>query len=77
MSYFTSVSVPTLNELQLRLTTLNLVQNGWTVATSNSEAVTLCHLCTHSSAATPFVDFTLKVTEDLTWSLYFFEQMIE
>ena len=77
MSYFTSVSVPTLNELHLRLTTLNLVQNGWTVATSNSEAVTLCHLCTHSSAATPFVDFTLKVIEDLTWSLYFFDQMIE
>ena len=37
-----------------RHTTLNLVQNGWTVATSKSEAVTLCHLYSHSSATTPF-----------------------
>ena len=71
------MSVPAVNELHSRLTTLNLIQNGWTVATSNSEAVTLCHLHSHSSAATPFVDFTLKVIRDLTWSLYFFDQMIE
>ena len=76
-SYFTYVSIPTLNELHSRLTTLNLIQNGWTLATSNSEVVTLCDLHSHSSAATPFVDFTMKVIQDLTWSLYFFDQMIE
>ena len=77
LSYYTSVCVSTLSSLHSRLIALKLLQNGWMDATSDHQMVTFCRLTSHSISVVPSVDFTIKITEELTWTLFFHEQRIE
>ena len=77
LEYFAAIHVSNLSALRTRLTVLQPLPSDWADATVDSEELTLCRISHHSSAVTPSISFTLKVADDLSWTLFFYNQRIE
>lgn len=81
---YAEFSPPSLLTLKSRLACHNLLPPNWidatntSIDTQTSSGLTFCHIkLIANSSVTPVVDFTLKIADDFSWSLFFYQQQVE